>query len=565
MDYVYVGSGGISVGGPQHYSLDVDYEAVSGGLVFGGSADAAVPIRYNYEMSGGIVLGGVAADDSYVKTMGFGYTGAGGVVVGGAAAVQGVTYSYVMSGGIHVSGPDNNVRDYDACMDQAQPIIIGGSAIVKAVTAFNYTMSGGIHMGGGIAGTSSTYVYTGSGGIVIGGQAPSPGGEIIIDLAIGWQTLADVVIDIPIGWNTGKVALFFFRIEGECLPYACPPIYDGSESEKNCNFSFITNIVSDSICDVCAQLSRKRFLRTIKSIKRFSRPARTADIEAFEESGVPQDCNTLEEIEFCQCFECAQYCQVVEDVNETNQNDGETSDYVYVGNGRIFIRGHSPAQDKPNVIEGLTASTANILTNCGCSVPSEIYFTHDFAKANRLKDFLNRNGLEIQRVVPLQYTKSDQLWYGNLSYRGKGIDGSTDERWTLVFNLQCTNIVDGNVDYWNPYYWKFGVNVRQQNLSDNSFKDTRLQLTFSEEGPCLKGEMNVRAFLNTRTLTVQPIQPPNISLGASMEDKIGLFKSDYWAKHPRFLIDLDVHNRDVPERRIQFGPLYPQVEVSRLN
>jgi hypothetical protein len=647
-NYVYEGSGGISVGGPKHYTLNVDYEAVSGGLVFGGSADYHLSLfnsTYTYVGSGGISLGGPS-----VEIVDYGTSGSGGARVGGSAVATvsssvnagGTTaYVYVGSGGISISGPNDDIIDYGYCADAKIPIRIGGSAqtdVDGIVVTSNhiYTMSGGIVLGGQVEEMLANYTYTMSGGIIMGGGAAFEN-EIHIDISIGWNTFAIITVDIPIGWNTGNTPLFFYRVEGVCEPIQCPPIADNDPANKHCNYTFIKNIVASNVCDVCTQLADTRFLRTIKSIKQFSNPARESDILAFEALGkIDPLCNNLTPVDFCQCPPCAQFCDYEKaTVTPVTQKTVTVTENVYLpgmtyyysnlnpsgvfpsgdGNcyilyeyfyytyengkikvfysetyryncpsttttttttttmgpsygvtttGRVRIGGEAIVSWKPNEVP-LKATTGQVVTDCGCNVPTEIYFTHDLGKTNKLSNFLKRNGLSLPRTTKLSYSMGSSAWFTNITYKGVGLDGSSNERWSLILSLECTNVVDGRFDVGNPFFWKLVLLVRQQNESKNSTNDTRLQVNMTDGGPCERGELAVSAYINVSTVKVQPIDPPKIDLGATLSDKIGLFQGPSWVSNPRFFIGLSVHDVNSKLNSIQFGPLYPQIEVSRLN
>lgn len=527
-------------------------------------------------------------------------------------------YTYVGSGGITMGGPLDNIIDYGYCADATVPIRIGGSADTSGngiVTTANfiYEGSGGISIGGEIEQTLANFQYTMSGGVTIGGGSTLEN-EIRVDIGIGWDTLALVTIDIPLGWNTGTTPLFWYRVEGVCEPLQCPPVaMETGCNPDSSNYSYIQNIVASNVCDVCTQLANKRFIRTIKSIQVFSNPARESDIESFEAQGkIDPFCNNLTQVDFCQCPPCAQFCdyegvsQGTNTVTTTQQITVQngykvtyelmvirnrlgriieqyyypiyTPDYVtliqtttttkpgytVLTTGRVRIGGEAIVSWKPHEIP-LAPDTSVVPTNCGCGVPTEVYFTHDLAKAAVFNNFLQRNGLKIPKTVLLSYSSANQSWYNSLMFNGTGTDGVSKERWSIVATLQCTNIVDGRFDTGNPYFWRLAILVRRQNVDQNSTADTRIQLNLAQQGPCERGELSMRAYLNVRTASVLPIDPPNISLGASITDKIGLFNGQFWINNPKFFTGLSVHDVDTNIQNIQFGPIFPENEVSRLN
>ena len=525
-DYTYVGSGGISVSGPRHYILNAGY----------------VP-------DSGVVVGGSAVYHTSLPS-----------------------YAYVMIGGVKISGPDYNIQDFSYCMTGG--VRIGGSDVAHSVVHYVYMATGGVRIRGQASQLSANYSYAMSGGVHIGGHA-TVDTEIHLDILIGWNTLANIAVDIQIGWNTGSTPLFYFRVEGECLPLACP-LEDTSITDKACSagssYYSIQNIVAQDVCDVCAQLQARRLIRYIKNIKKFSRPAREVDILAFEAKGIPQDCNTLVNVDFCQCVQCHIFCDP--DTQETRLikkglieppivNAPHTRDFAYRGNGRFLVRGEAIVSWKPNEIP-ITPDTSTILTNCGCSVPSTIYLTHGLEIGAKIKDFLARNGNTLPSTLPLYYSKVQQKWLTSVGFEGMSVDGIHQERWSVILEMECSHEVDGTTDEGNPSYWRAAATVRQQNLANNTSLNTRLQVGFLREGPCVRGELNIRTYVDTKTLKATT-DSVGLVTDVKLEDKIGLFKSDYWLRHPKLRFDINIYDRSKALKHHLYGHIYPQLEISMVN
>jgi hypothetical protein len=576
-DYSFVASGGIRISGPRHYKLDTCYE-MSGGMTIGGSA----VVQYNS-----------------------------------------TSYAYTMTGGITVSGPNDNIVDYDYEMVMTGPLVtIGGSADVSLGLAhFTHTMTGGFHMSGSYTGRAD-YVYIASGGVTMGGNSGSHDTipEIFIDLATSWVVQADVVVDLQIGWNTGQSIFYYFRVEGVCLPYGCPPINDQSESEQPCSFSFVQNVIADSVCEVCAQLKSNGFIRTIKTIKKFSVPARRSDQAILEAQGIPQDCNLLEEIPFCQCIECALFCDyenvTINPIGSTIRvdqqftpghiyyfangvlirvdpsDDGECYIIYEFGDprnpyyetwkypcpnttrtitatapnwdvstiGRVRIGGQAIVSWKPNVID-LAPDEKLIKTACDCNdLPSKIWMRQNFNQTNKFKDFLSRNAFTYPDNQPLYYNANNQSWLSNLNLSGLSRDGVTTEVWTVILEWACTTQIGGQ-DL-GAAFWKFGAYFNVRNVEHNTSTNTRVLMTFSRLGPCINGDVDFTIQLNTTT-SQGDSDPRHQVENALLIDNIGLFKSATWTKHPKIIVKVSDRQQPAPPTKIIIGPYAPTNEIVR--
>lgn len=109
--------------------------------------------------------------------------------------------------------------------------------------------------------------------------------------------------EISFGWNVGEGEYYWYRVEGECGSVNCE---NGGVDASQCNkMTFVTVVSARNVAEVCEALNAPRInppvnLR-VAVIKRYSRPVL--------KGAVPDDqCNTLEEQEFCHIPECLDYC-----------------------------------------------------------------------------------------------------------------------------------------------------------------------------------------------------------------------------------------------------------------
>jgi len=109
--------------------------------------------------------------------------------------------------------------------------------------------------------------------------------------------------EISFEWNTGEGEYYWYRVEGECGKVNCE---NSGVDASQCNqMTFVTVVSARNVSEVCDALNSPRInppvnLR-VSLIKKYSRPVL--------KGSVPDDqCNTLEEQEFCHIPECLDYC-----------------------------------------------------------------------------------------------------------------------------------------------------------------------------------------------------------------------------------------------------------------
>lgn len=120
---------------------------------------------------------------------------------------------------------------------------------------------------------------------------------------------ATVEASLPLSWNSGAGFLYWYRVEGECeqpkcetmgLEYPCPKM------------TVITTVAAPSIPELCEILanpvSNAPFTAKIVSLRRYTRPV----LKVVPPS---DECNILEEVEFCQIPECETFCYPIPNPN----------------------------------------------------------------------------------------------------------------------------------------------------------------------------------------------------------------------------------------------------------
>lgn len=118
-----------------------------------------------------------------------------------------------------------------------------------------------------------------------------------------WRVEGLAEREISFQWNVGEGEYYWYRVEGECGSVNCE---NSGVDASQCNkMTFVTVVSARNVAEVCEALSSPRInppvnLR-VAFIKRYSRPVL--------KGSVPDDqCNTLDEQEFCHIPECLDYC-----------------------------------------------------------------------------------------------------------------------------------------------------------------------------------------------------------------------------------------------------------------
>jgi hypothetical protein len=118
-----------------------------------------------------------------------------------------------------------------------------------------------------------------------------------------WRVGGLLEKEISFEWNVGEGEYYWYRVEGQCGKVNCE---NSGVDASQCNeMTFVTVVSARNLSEVCEVLNSPRInppvnLR-VSFIKKYSRPVL--------KGSVPDDqCNTLDEQEFCHIPECLDYC-----------------------------------------------------------------------------------------------------------------------------------------------------------------------------------------------------------------------------------------------------------------
>lgn len=218
-------------------------------------------------------------------------------------------------------------------------------------------------------------------------------------------------------------------------------------------------------------------------------------------------------------------------------------------------------------IELFTQEDAGTITNevslvtvscCPTPIPRVLQLNQDnLSKANGLSQFLLRNNFVLPNNIKIIYNKKTKVWQGNIYYRGFAYNLPQEQTWNLTFEFGCVTQV-GPTDLGNGV-WKFGMYIKNKNLTTNQDFDTRF-ITFFPASTLGDSPIDFRFTLNTKTKIVNP----STIINTMLNDDIRAFQSKYWIANPnlRFSIQ-DTTNNDqndtinYPEINLPIGILRP--------
>lgn len=399
------------------------------------------------------------------------------------------------------------------------------------------------------------------------------------------------------------------------LPGGCPTIGIQTDDDKCVGATgrqqFIQNIFARSLSDLCNQLTESRLNWEICSIKQWSRPADSADVSPSDQ------CNTLTEVPFQDVVECLPFSIHTDGIvrmgittyaidaifkyegtggaltggeAETEIWGGSTptqSFFEFISSGDICLTGGEAETDTSWQVDFLTTMGMSTVierveavfsgsdtgpaldlppdstgTACGTcdSMPTLLYLHYNLApNDNILTNFMHRNGLELPNPLPMHYSSRLQSWVANHHMIGTGdTNMGTLESWRFTFEWACLNEIAGS-EFGSPS-WKFSMLVVRKNEATGLDYDTRSMTVFPPDQLC-SGSQNLgfdfSFSINTATKFVGndlEIVPSSVLL----TDNIGLFKSKFWTKNPKFNIRLSKSDVATAVQRQDIYPIFPQ-------
>jgi len=184
----------------------------------------------------------------------------------------------------------------------------------------------------------------------------------------------------------------------------------------------------------------------------------------------------------------------------------------------------------------LTAPTQT-LTKCQCAgMPLTIPFSHNMFLNNKLAQFLKRNNIQVPTTSGLLYNRTNDSWQSNQHYRGFSPNNITKELWNIIYELQCTNLIGGQVI--GESVWKLSTLIVLKDLVTLEEYDTRIVVGFLPDKVC-KADEPFRVKITLDTILESAVLDPNATVYQSLVyDDIGLFKNSYWVDNPNVVFQI---------------------------
>lgn len=315
-DFCYTPSGGVEVSGYVSNSGDHQFEG-SGVVAVGGSPGLAVPHRVTSTLGGVVVSGHTESfftdnNHTFYYYASFSYPN---LTIGGQSGVATSAppmYSYAWVGGLEVSG--NAADDLTGLPGGRFPFAgsggvgLAGVADLATSSVPIYAGRGGALVGGGAEGSGAGFAYNAAGSLSVGGFGDAPASvEVLIDMWFLWDVLAQLDVDQEFEWGFGEPVLYWFQVNSCCAPTTCDRFIldDGGQCHEA---QMILTVLAPDVEDVCRQLTARGLNARVCEIRQFSRAAFKADQQKLAASGVPQECDNLVDVSFCQLPACMDLC-----------------------------------------------------------------------------------------------------------------------------------------------------------------------------------------------------------------------------------------------------------------
>lgn len=165
------------------------------------------------------------------------------------------------------------------------------------------------------------YEYTFDGSVSLSGSS-----QVVVGISSGFESSWDVEGVFSSGflseWGVGDGEYYWYRVEGSCGEVRCDTA--GIQYPDCQNMTFMTVVAARNMPELCERLLNPminpRVNFRLGTIKRYSRPA-------FVSAG-SDECNSLEEQEFCQVAECLEFC-IDQDVVQSFSMSGRVVESVF--------------------------------------------------------------------------------------------------------------------------------------------------------------------------------------------------------------------------------------------
>lgn len=384
----------------------------------------------------------------------------------------------------------------------------------------------------------------------------------VYDFSTSWRILGPLEVDLTTSWNVGESAWHWYRVEGLCGTVNCDNLgmdYDGCS-----RMTFVTTVSARNLSELCETLSNPianaPVRSKISSIRKYSRPMLRDQI-------ISDDCNLLQDVEFCHVPECLDYCveesapllelknlvfphdqepyEVVATIPESDQSDLAAQLDIpdeLVARASVSASAFGLGYEYNDLATQADMEAPSVsVSACGCTgIGSSMPIGHSLNKSYAFSNFLKSNGISFPNNLNLLYKSFDTSW-SSTTHLSLGT-----YEWVVYFGLSC---VDG--------LWRLSFSAR------GGSKQTRLVVDIPPEVICagrrpssmvevyfdrISDALSVDRAIQVRT----PPRTPRWSASSAVEvfvggifvphvvyyDELGLFNDSPWDYSP-FEIDIN--------------------------
>ena len=374
-------------------------------------------------------------------------------------------------------------------------------------------------------------------------------------------------------WKTGNLSSYWYQVRGCCkstfqnLPGSgCPPIRTDDAKCDSVPMTYFQTILSNSVSEICQELTSNNWNWQLCSVKKWSRPAENLYVDPNDE------CNVLEEVSFKDIPEC--HSLISNDVyfnfkfNTTVYSSYSGSGFISFSDGSlpdgvttyrcsgctvsfiapeedvIFTKNDiiptatptstpSPTETPIeyhsvdiSLINDLVVPVPYVNSQCpGCNqIPSKLYFQNNLINLGSFSNFIYLNNKEFNTNFELIHSRLSNSWTKKFYYE------SSSEKWYLSFDLACVNVS------FAAYYWKFAMTFKR--VYSGIEYDSKLVVQIPSEFVCA---YNNKFEFKFNFDVVNKYLFTNINYFGDdfvFYDKIGLFNSKYWYNNPKATISI---------------------------
>lgn len=383
------------------------------------------------------------------------------------------------------------------------------------------------------------------------------------DLFTSWRVMGPLDVDLTTSWNTGESTWYWYRVEGFCGPVICDEM--GVQYSDCDRMTFVTTVSARNLSELCETLSNPRTNAPVNlllsSIKRYSRPVFRNQIQ-------PDQCNVLEDVEYCQIPECMDYCPEEDSASLFKFSNlvTPTSDFTEESPKNSGDQPESPKFSELSDVEGVLVASAvpsasvsglgyeydeigleydmqpptNFISACGCLlVGPSVSVRHTLGRSSAFSGFLRSNGLSMPRSISLTHKSFDSSW-GHTSHLR-----SQNSAWTVQISMSCVDDL-----------WRLSLSAREGS------RQTRLVVDIPSDLMCTAGrpsalvqvyfDRGIDVLPSGGTQVVTPPRPLRKTATDAAEvfvsgifvpyvvyyDDLGLFKDVFWEYSP---LEIDIN------------------------